>query len=77
VILVLSAGGAAAILWHACWNATPPLIVGEPAPDFELPRLNDESVPKDQKLGLSDGDRIRLSSFRGDKIVCLFVSSYT
>ena len=37
---------------------------GEPAPDFELPRLG-------------DGQLVRLSSFRGDRPVALIFGSYT
>jgi hypothetical protein len=39
-------------------------VVGEEAPDFELPRLG-------------DGGSVRLSSFRGVKPVALIFGSYT
>ena len=56
----------------------PKVAVGEYAPDFELPRLTITTDPNDKPIGIvSESNRIRLSSFRGKKPVCLIMSSYT
>ena len=54
-----------------------PLETGIPAPDFELPLLHEELNEKGEKIGRITDEKIRLSSFRGKKVVCLFMSSYT
>ena len=49
---------------------TPDVAVGEPAPDFELPLLDDEThAPL--------GETVRLSRFAGERPVALVFGSYT
>lgn len=55
----------------------PPLEVGTPAPDFELPLLKEDWNEQGEKIGRITDRKIKLSSFRGKKVVCLFMSSYT
>lgn len=58
--------------------ANPKVKVGEFAPDFELPRLTFKTDATGKTVGvISEKDTIKLSSFRGKKPVCLFMSSYT
>jgi hypothetical protein len=56
-----------------------PLVkLGEYPPDFDLPRLILKTDSTGQSIGVIDEeDRFRLSSFRGKRPVCLFMSSYT
>lgn len=57
---------------------SPPITVGKPAPDFELPRLTLTTDPNGKSVGVvSEANAIRLSSFRGKRPVCLIMSSYT
>ncbi|MHC4678842.1 MAG: hypothetical protein ACYTEK_09115 [Planctomycetota bacterium] len=60
-------------------SADNPLVKpGEYAPDFDLPKLIFTTDATGKSVGvISDKDRIRLSSFRGKKPVCLIMSSYT
>jgi hypothetical protein len=60
-------------------DADKPLIeFGRFAPDFELPTLTFKTDPTGKTIGLiSEENKIRLSSFRGKKPVCLIMSSYT
>ena len=60
-------------------SADNPLVKpGEYAPDFDLPRLTFATDAEGKSIGvISEKDRIRLSSFRGKKPVCLIMSSYT
>jgi hypothetical protein len=55
--------------------------VGQPAPDFDLVRLDSVKTEGDKNTGLASrkngGDRVKLSSFRGKKPVVLIFSSYT
>ena len=52
--------------------------VGEFAPDFELPRLTFKTDAAGKTVGvISDNDTVRLSAFRGNKPVCMIMSSYT
>jgi hypothetical protein len=53
------------------------LEVGKPAPDFELPVLKQELNDKGEKVDRITDEKVKLSSFRGKKVVCLFMSSYT
>ena len=53
------------------------LEVGKPAPDFELPLLKEETAPNGKKLNRITDEKVRLSALRGQKVVCLFMSSYT
>jgi hypothetical protein len=53
------------------------LEVGKPAPDFELPVLTQESDDKGEKVDRITDEKVKLSSFRGKKVVCLFMSSFT
>ena len=51
--------------------------IGKPASDFELPLLQQRANENGEtSVGMSS-EKIRLSSFRGKKVVCLFLSSYT
>lgn len=60
-------------------SANNPLVKqGEYAPDFDLPRLTFATDAAGKSIGvISEKDRIRLSSFRGKRPVCLIMSSYT
>ncbi len=51
--------------------------IGKPAPDFELPLLMQQANENGDKVAGMSREKIRLSSFRGKKVVCLFLSSYT
>lgn len=51
--------------------------VGEPAPDFELPRLIISRDSQGKPIGKISEEKIKLSSFRGKKPVCMIMSSYT
>lgn len=51
--------------------------VGKPAPDFTLPLLKSETSAKGVKVDRITDQQVKLSSFRGKKVVCLFMSSYT
>jgi hypothetical protein len=53
------------------------LEVGKPAPDFELPVLKQELNDKGENVDRITDEKVKLSSFRGNKVVCLFMSSYT
>jgi hypothetical protein len=53
------------------------IVVGEAAPDFELPRLTLTTDADGKPIGKVSDEKIKLSSFRGKKPVCLIMSSYT
>jgi hypothetical protein len=53
------------------------LELGKPAQDFELPLLKWAEDEKGEKVGRITDEKIKLSSYRGKKVVCLFMSSYT
>lgn len=53
------------------------IIVGEEAPDFELPVLTLTTDADGKPIGKLSDEKIKLSSFRGKKPVCLIMSSYT
>ncbi len=53
------------------------LKVGQLAPDFELPVLKEEKNEKGEKVARITSKKVKLSSFRGKKLVCVFFSSYT
>jgi hypothetical protein len=56
----------------------PKVKVGEFPPDFELPRLTFKTDSEGKTVGvISDDETVKLSSFRGQKPVCLIMSSYT
>lgn len=55
----------------------PTLKVGQAAPDFELPILKEGQDAEGNKVNRITDEKIKLSSFRGKKIVCVFFSSYT
>ncbi len=55
----------------------PAVIVGQVAPDFELPRLSLVKDKKGKRIGKISSEKVKLSSFRGKKPVCLIFSSYT
>ena len=60
-------------------NTQNPLIKeGEFPPDFELPKLNFETDETGKTVGvIQEKETVRLSAFRGQKPVCLIMSSYT
>ena len=59
-------------------GSNPLVKMGEYAPDFELPRLVLSTDSDGKPIGvINDKDKVRLSSFRGKKPVCLIMSSYT
>jgi hypothetical protein len=51
--------------------------VGRQATDFELPVLIERTDAKGEKVAVVTTDKIKLSSYRGKKVVCVFMSSYT
>ena len=53
------------------------IVVGRQAPDFELPRLTLTTDADGKPIGKISDEKIKLSSFRGKKPVCLIMSSYT
>lgn len=56
----------------------PRVVVGELAPDFELPRLTFGENEEGEPVGIiSENDRFRLSSMFGKRPVCLIMSSFT
>ncbi len=58
-------------------RSRPTLKVGQAAPDFELPILKEGKDAEGNKVNRITGEKIKLSSFRGKKVVCVFFSSYT
>jgi len=56
----------------------PKINLGEFPPDFELPKLVIETDATGKSQGvISETDKVKLSSFRGKKPVCMIMSSYT
>lgn len=56
----------------------PQVVLGEYAPDFNLPRLTITTNAEGQAVGLIDPNRsFHLAAQRGKKPVCLIMSSYT
>ena len=53
------------------------IVVGDQAPDFELPRLTVTTDADGKPIGKISEEKVKLSSFRGKKPVCLIMSSYT
>ena len=53
------------------------LIIGQKAPDLELPRLALKAARDGTFMGKVGGEKVRLSSVWARKPVCLFLSSYT
>ena len=51
--------------------------IGGQAADFELPVLIERQDDKGQKVAVVTTDKVRLSSYRGKSVVCVFMSSYT
>lgn len=51
--------------------------IGQESTDFELPVLIERTDAKGEKVSVVTTDKIKLSSYRGKKIVCVFMSSYT
>ena len=60
-------------------SADNPLVKpGEYPPDLDLPKLTFSTDAAGKPVGvINQQDRIRLSSFRGKRPVCLIMSSYT
>jgi len=57
--------------------ADAPLPAGVAAPDFELSPLTLEKDDQGNPVGRIHPEKVRLSSFRGKRPVCIFSSSYT
>ncbi|MBL7221475.1 MAG: hypothetical protein ISS69_15295 [Phycisphaerae bacterium] len=51
--------------------------IGRQATDFELPVLIERQDDKGRKVAVVTTDKVRLSSYRGKSVVCVFMSSYT
>ncbi len=78
LILMLSEPVAAQRSRSSRGAANPKVKVGEFAPDFDLPKLTFKTDTAGKTVGvISEKDTIKLSSFRGKKPVCMFMSSYT
>jgi hypothetical protein len=56
---------------------TPHVVVGQEAPDLELPLLQFKKDAQGKEVGTISTNTVRISSFRGKKVVCIFFSSYT
>jgi hypothetical protein len=54
-----------------------PIKIGQMAPDFELPLLRERTDEKGTKIPGITNEKVKLSTFRNKKLVCLFFSSYT
>ena len=76
VVILLCADGASAQGRRPVSGASA-IKVGEPAPDFELPKLIITRDADGNPIGRISEEKTRLSSFRGKKPVCLIMSSYT
>lgn len=55
----------------------PMLKIGQDAPDFEIHKLTLEKNAQGVIEGKISKDTVKLSSYEGEEIVCLFSSSYT
>ena len=53
------------------------LRIGNPAPDFDLPLLVTGLDSEKNAIGKITDEKVKLSSLRGKKVVCLFLTSYT
>jgi len=51
--------------------------IGQEATDFELPVLIERQDDKGETVAVVTTDKVKLSSYRGKSIVCVFMSSYT
>ncbi len=51
--------------------------IGQQSTDFELPVLIERTDDKGEKVAVVTTDKIKLSSYQGKKVVCVFMSSYT
>ena len=58
-------------------QSTGSIKVGQEATDFELPVLIERQDDKGRKVAVVTTEKVKLSSFRGKSIVCVFMSSYT
>lgn len=59
-------------------TVAPKIEVGEFAPDFELPFLSFAEDGEGKPIGvIHDTGTFKLSSFRGERPVCMIMSSYT
>ncbi len=76
VVILLCADGASAQGRRPSAGAAA-IKIGEPAPDFELPKLIITRDADGNPIGKVSEEKIKLSSFRGKKPVCLIMSSYT
>jgi hypothetical protein len=66
----MKTGRDASRVWQEKHDALAPKV-GDPAPDFELSDVSGEH------RDVSDGHRVRLSDFQGDKPVALVFGSFT
>ena len=56
----------------------PRVVVGEPPPDFVLPRLRFDESADGRPIGvINESDKVQLSSYFGERPVCMFMSSFT
>ncbi|MFC1760754.1 hypothetical protein ACFL6U_01585 [Planctomycetota bacterium] len=59
-------------------NTESQVVVGQYAPDFNLPRLQITQSNEGQPIGILDpNSSLHLASLRGKRPVCLIMSSYT
>ena len=78
LVTALVTAGLAAAQQHPSGRARPGgLRQGQVAPDFVLPLLKEATDAEGNKVNVISDEKVRLSSFRGQKAVCLFFSSYT
>jgi hypothetical protein len=59
------------------WATPEAMKNGAEAPDFELPQLVYETDDKGNQVARITDKKTRLSSYEGEKVVCVFMSSYT
>lgn len=59
------------------WGTPEAMKTGAEAPDFELPQLVYETDDKGNEVARITDEKTRLSSYEGNKVVCVFMSSYT
>jgi len=77
---VMVLAGAAGALCGAPSRGRPrrvSLKPGDAAPDFELPILTLVKGADGRKVGKISTEKVKLSSFRGKRVVCIISSSYT
>jgi len=58
-------------------QSTQHVKIGQPSTDFELPVLIERTDDKGEKVAVVTTEKVKLSDYRGKKVVCVFMSSYT